>query len=311
MNSINKIYHLVSRIISHISWFLVLMAILIAALFFFLICFFSVMISDIDKWWAIKIPIEDIKSLFGKLEKYELLTFLGFGMGGVLLAMQAVIANRRASAMINAAIAQADAAKQQAKANYNTEQGQRQERLKNAIEHLGHASASVRLGGAYEMFHLAEDDPDSMSQTVLDILCAHIRDTTCDDVYQAHHAKRPSEEIQSLLTLLFVRKHKLFHGLRVNLEGARLNGAKLGGAQLQRAHLYKVQLQNANLISAQLQEAELREAQLQHVWLNGAQLQGAFLVEAYMQEARLAGTQLQGACLDEARLQGAKDIDVN
>ena len=43
------------------------------------------------------------------------------------------------------------------KANKNTEQGQRQERLKNAIEHLGHTSDSVRLGGAYELFHLAEE----------------------------------------------------------------------------------------------------------------------------------------------------------
>ena len=84
---------------------------------------------------------------YSEMPKYEALKFLGIGMGGVLLTMQAVIANKRAKAMENTAKAQADAAKaqaqateEQAKANKNTEQGQRQERLKNAIEHLGHES---------------------------------------------------------------------------------------------------------------------------------------------------------------------------
>lgn len=71
-------------------------------------------------------------------------------MGGVLLALQAVIANKRAVAMETAANAQADAAKQQAKANQNTEQGQRQERLKTAVEHLDSSSVSLRLGDQLE-----------------------------------------------------------------------------------------------------------------------------------------------------------------
>ena len=64
--------------------------------------------------WAFK--------LFGKHDKFEILKFLGVGMGGVLLAIGAVIANRRAKAM-------EVAAQEQAQANRNTEQGQRQERL--------------------------------------------------------------------------------------------------------------------------------------------------------------------------------------
>ena len=53
-----------------------------------------------------------------------------------------------------------ETAKSQADAVLKTEQGQRQDRLKNAIEHLGHKSDSVRLGGAYELFHLAKDTLD-------------------------------------------------------------------------------------------------------------------------------------------------------
>ena len=46
-------------------------------------------------------------------------------MGGILLAVQAVIANRRAKALEDAANAQAKATEEQAKANENTERGQR------------------------------------------------------------------------------------------------------------------------------------------------------------------------------------------
>ena len=140
-------------------------------------------------------------------------------MGGILIALQALIASGQTKAMEDAANAQARAIEEQAKANQNTEQGQRQERLKSAIEHLGHASDSVRLGGAYELFHLAEDTKD-LRQTVLDILCAHIRQTTGEDEYQKKYPSKPSEEIQSLLTLLFVHKYEVFTGLRINCREA-------------------------------------------------------------------------------------------
>ena len=55
--------------------------------------------------------------------KYEVLKFIGISMGGVLIALQAVMANKRANAMdktaqaqVDAAQAQADAAKAQARA---------------------------------------------------------------------------------------------------------------------------------------------------------------------------------------------------
>ena len=57
--------------------------------------------------------------------KNSTLKFLGIGMGGVLLALQALMSYRRAKALEDTV--------------RNAGQGQRQERLKNAIEHLGMA----------------------------------------------------------------------------------------------------------------------------------------------------------------------------
>ena len=180
---------------------------------------------------------------------------------------------RRAKAMEKTAEAQADAAKAQADAVSKTEQGQRQERLKNAIEHLGHKSDSVRLGGAYELFHLAEDT-ENLRQTVLDILCAHIRQTTCESEYREAHKSKPSEEIQSLLTLLFVQEHEVFKGCHINLQGSWLNGADLKEARLEGAILNGAHLQKAELLNAHLKRA-LAQCNLQGAILKGAQLQGA------------------------------------
>ena len=219
--------------------------------------------------------------------KYETLKFLGIGMGGVLVALQALMAYKRAKAL-------EDTAKAQTNAVLKTEEGQRQDRLKNAIEHLGHKSDSVRLGGAYELFHLAEDTQE-LCQTVLDILCAHIRWTTRESKYREVHKIKPSEEIQSLLTLLFFMPHGVFNGCHINLQGSWLNGADLS-----RAHL-----QEADLTDADLQGALLSEARLHGTWLNKARMQGAHLVRSLLNGSSLYGAQLQGANLGRAWLRGA------
>ena len=211
-------------------------------------------------------------------------------MGGILVALQALMSYKRAKAL-------EDTAK-------HTEQGQRQERMKNAIEHLGHESDSVRLGGAYELFHLAEDT-EEWRQTVLDILCAHIRQTTGEDEYREKHKSKPSEEVQSLLTLLFVQEYEVFKGLHINLQESWLNGANLREARLCKAVLTRVHLKRAKLDRAHLQRANLVEAHLEEAYLSEAWLQEANLFCVRMQGANLKKARLQGANLKKARLQGA------
>ena len=292
---------------------------LIGLLVVLVVVFVVVMFSENLDW---------ISNLLGVAQngepKYEALKFLGIGMGGVLVALQALMSYKRAKAMEDTAESQAKATEEQAKANQHTEEGQRQDRLKNAIEHLGHDKESVRLGGAYELFHLAKDTGD-LRQTVLDILCAHIRQTTGESKYRETNKSEPSEEVQSLLTLLFVQEHEVFKDCHINLQGSWLRGASLQEARLEkavlsRAHLQKAnfgsaQLQGANLNGAYLTKADFREAQLQGANLNGTyllwadlsrtQLQGANLNGAYLPEADLKEAQLQGANLNLAQLQGA------
>ena len=263
-----------------------------------------------------------ISKLLGLPNKNETLKFLGISMGGILIALQALMSYKRAKAMEDTAQAQADAAnaqaratEEQAKANQHTEQGQQQERFRNAIEHLGHEKDSVRLGGAYELFHLAQDT-EELRQTVLDILCAHIRQTTGEYEYQKKHkvpenvdpeeaVSEPSEEVQSLLNLLFVQDHDVFKGLRADLRGSWMMGADLRTARLEGAVLVGVDLQKAQLTRANLQGANLEGAQLQGANLEGTNLQRANVTWTQLERTNLKETKLQGADLTRAKLQGA------
>ena len=231
-----------------------------------------------------------ISKLLGLSDKNEALKFLGISMGGILVALQALMSYQRAKAMEDAV--------------EKTEQGQRQDLLKNAIEHLGHKSDSVRLGGAYELFHLAQDTED-LCQTALNILCDHIRRTTGESEYRETHKSKPSEEIQSLLTLLFVQGAELFKDRDIYLQGSWLNGAELFNANLRCAELYGTHLQGVYLSGASLQGAILFKAQMQRAYLDRARLQGASLSGTQLQGADLGKAGLSGADLEQAQLQGA------
>ena len=301
--------------------FSVFQIVLIVLLILLVAIFVVVMFSENPKW------IFDLLGVAEKGEpKYEVLKFLGIGMGGILIALQALMSYKRAKAMEDTAQAQADAV-------LKTEQGQQQERFRNAIEHLGHKKDSVRLGGAYEIFHLAQDT-EELRQTVLDILCAHIRQTTGEYEYQKKHkvpeevdpeevgdVSKPSEEVQSLLNLLFVQDHDVFKGLCADLGGswmsgadlrtARLEGAVLVGVDLQEAKLTRANLQGANLEGAQLQGANLEGADLQRANVTWTHLERTNLTKANLQEADLTKANLQGANLTGAQLQGTNLTKAN
>lgn len=250
----------------------------------------------------------------GESDKNAGLSFIGVAMGGALLALNAVASHRRAKAMEKAATAQANAMNAQAEANKQTEHGRRQERFKNAIEHLGHESAAVRLGGRYELYNLAVETPE-LRQTVLNIFCTYIRQATSEDAYREQNKSKPSLEIQDLLTLIFVREPDVFHGCRIDLDESWLNGADLCQARLWNANLRGVRLINALLNSAQLQRAILVRADLRGAVLGQAALQEAnlfqarmeacYLLHAQLQGATIAAGKLTGACLGGAQMQGA------
>ena len=230
----------------------------------------------------------------------EFAKFLGYLIGGGLLILQIFASNRRAAAA-------EETAKAMQKTAELTESGSIAERFKNAIEHLGNGFPSVRLGGAYALHHIAQEEEDYRKR-VFEILCAHIRETTTHPEYRPRNAGsteiKPTIEIQSILDLLFIgaQVQKIYKGLYVNLDGADLYGARFLSANLQQASLWDTNLQNAILVGVNLHGAYLVRAKLQNANLWDANLQGAHLVGANLQNADLNHVNLTDANLMDANL---------
>ena len=256
--------------------------------------------------------------------KLTLLHTLGIALGGAFIGLQALASHRRAIAMEQAANAQAQATKEQTKANLHIEQGRRQDRLKNAIEHLGHKSASVRLAGAYELFHLARET-EPFRERVFDILCSHIRQTTTEANYINIYLNNTSPEIQSILALVFANSHDTFEGLKANLQGSCLNranlmnlrlvGANLEGAQLQLANLHQAQLQGSRLLNvnfcgalimaADLSGSAILSCMFQRSLLTNTRFMGCTIIGSNMQLADARGAYFQGSRIESLKLQAA------
>ena len=216
----------------------------------------------------------------------ELAKFITYLVGGILIILQISNSNRRATAS-------EETAKAMQKTVELTEKGNIAERFKNAIEHMGNDSASIRLGGIYALHHIAQET-EEYRERVFEILCAHIRETTTQEGYKGWETvirveekitgtiQRSSIEIQSILNLLFIKKpdRKIYEGIRANLSGANLSGAILSNANLESVDLSKATLEFTSFRSSNLKYAFLYDADLGYTIFSDANLQGAWLNSA-------------------------------
>ena len=267
----------------------------------------------------------------------ELAKFAAYLIGGTLLLWQVMASSQRANAAD-------ETAKAMQKTADSTEKGNIAERFKNAIEHLGHTSTSIRLGGIYALHHIAkEDKKDGYCERIFEILCAHIRETTTQDGYKPKNIQigrknsgvfsQPSIEIQSILKLLFVDPTEcdVYTDFVANLEYSDLKGTTLKNANLQHANFFNADLNSATFISAELQganfegavlqDANFRNANLNSAAFINAELQGTYFEEANLQNANFHNAnlnkalfiyaELQGSHFEEADLQGANFFSAN
>ncbi len=231
-------------------------------------------------------------SLFCIWRKYglEIAKFTAYLIGGGFLIFQVYVSNRRATAA-------EETAKVMQKTVELTEKGNVAERFKNAIEHLGNDSASIRLGGVYALHYIPRVESD-YRRRVFEILCAHIRETTTQEEYILKY-KQPSIEIQSILNLLFIEDQdgEVYEKFSANLESANLQFAKLNDAELKMVRLNNANLREAMFWDANLEGSMFLFANLEKTNLVNANLQNAILLNADLRGADLRGADFQGADL--------------
>ena len=255
----------------------------------------------------------------------EWLKFYAYVVGGIVLIWQVRISNRRATALERTAAL--------------GEKGNITERFKNAIEHLGNPSESIRMGGIYGLYHVAQESR-GYADTVLKILCAHAKSIMAKPKYT--ETEKPSNEITAILDVLFPiipsdenqkaemlfgkvdishwhlhgaelssRNMESIIGKKVNLSKATLSKANLSGAILPNANLSWAILRGADLSKAKLPVGNLSKATLSDANLSNAMLwqtdfSDAFLVDVDLSEAYLYNAKLSGACLAAANLLNAR-----
>jgi len=168
---------------------------------------------------------------------------------------------------------QASASQLQAKTAHRqadiAEQGLITDRFSTAAEHLGSKELPVRLGGIYALWRLVQDSPAHDVISVIDILCAFVRDPPHEPDGMPAQAKidgpptdplRP--DVQTVLDLIGGKKtayrERLPAEYRLNLKHANLFRANLTDAGLMNADLSGVDLSGANLTGAYLTGAKAR-----------------------------------------------------
>ena len=154
---------------------------------------------------------------------------------------------------------------------------ERNSRFAKGVELLGSNQESARTGGVYNLIFLAKEYPNEFKETVFNILCSHIRSITSINDYKKEFNLNPSNEIQTLMLLLFNSDDNFFSDLEGDLSNAYLAGIKLTGANLFRANL-----SYTNLIKADLSEVNMSEADLSR-----ANLSNALLINTDMSRANL------------------------
>ena len=263
-------------------------------------------------------------------ETLDVLKFYAYVAGGILLIWKVWSSHRRATALEKTASL--------------GEKGNITERFKNAIEHLGNPSESIRMGGVYGLYHVVQESR-GYADTVLKILCAHAKSIMAESGYT--EKEKPSNEIAAILDVLFptisldknqkidilfervdisgwhlqgatisFRNMDSINGIGVNLSSAECDQANLAAADLSKANLLKTDLWKAQLIvanlwkanlsGAKLREADLLAADLSDADLSAANLWGANLSEAILLGANLSRADLRKANLSEANLLGAR-----
>jgi hypothetical protein len=199
------------------------------------------------------------------------------------------------------------------------EQGHITDRFTKAVEQLGkindrgQPNIEIRLGAIYALERIAKDSARD-HWPIMEILTAYVRQHAkpgTDEPYTLD--KKPSPDIQAILTVLGRRKTDRGREDRSNLQyldlmEARLWGAKLTGANFRGADLEKADLRGALLFGTRLQGAALIETNMEKAHLIEADLEGSYFYRERQNETNLADANVYEAkYVTKEQIQSAKN----
>ena len=231
---------------------------------------------------------------------------IGLGVG-TWRAFTAYRQTQASQSQADAALEQAETANKLAQLG---EEGHFTERFSQAVEHLGSGQLTMRLGGIYALWRLAQNSGNRDLTSVLDILCAFVRDPP--RISEGAAASTPTEapggdrskfarlraDVQAVLSLISDQnahwRTTLELEYSLDLEGADLKYAELSRANLALANLAGADLSHARMWGCNLARANLWGADLVQAQLSSASFKGATVCFTKLTGAGLAGAKLEG-----------------
>jgi Pentapeptide repeats (8 copies) len=183
--------------------------------------------------------------------------------------------------------------------------GQVADRYTKAVEQLGHANSSVRVGGLFALDQLARDSTKDYRETAIEVVAAYIRDRApwppnrpsrltaarhrIANAQQPVAVPTPEPDVQLALGILRGLVHL---AQRKNLD---LRNTNLANAELSGTYLLDARLGGANLVGARLNGADLGGADLRGAAVEGAQMDLANLTDAQLTRGTEADDAIRGA----------------
>jgi hypothetical protein len=173
--------------------------------------------------------------------------------------------------------------------------GQNTDRFARAIEHLGHKSVDVRVGGIYALEDLARDSRAHRDQ-VIEVLVAYVREHSPWPPRDADAEATPppaAVDVRAVIKVLARRDttRDPERALRLDLGSTNLREVLAAGLSLRGGRLWRARLDGAILPSADLTGANLVGARFDDASLRDATLDGAALTAASLRDADLEGVQ--------------------
>ena len=182
----------------------------------------------------------------------------------------------------------------------------RETRFTSSVELLGNDNQSARIGGVYSLYYLAHDH-EEYRETICEILCAHIRTVTSEKDYQDKYKEHPSNEIQTILNLLFKKDKKddvIFDNFDKNLKKTFLSGAKLSEAILSNVKLNDARLDSIDFDSATLNKvcfikAIINDGYFVYATLNDVTFLATLLINVNFLNAKFRKVEFAGTVLEK------------
>lgn len=177
----------------------------------------------------------------------------------------------------------------------------RETRFSSGVELLGNEKEIVRITGINNIISLAVDYPNDYLNRVCEILCAHVRVITTGKEYLENYKDKPSNEIQTIIDLLFRKKNNnedlIFDKCIKNLKGAYLSGIMFTNATLT----------NVSFTHAIISYAELKSLSFDSILASGVySFRDTILNKVSFTCATLSGSNFSDAKLSDVSFRETK-----